>query len=382
MGTAWSRLRLPFEDQVEMFGVANVVEAEALRKILPRAAIFILGAALPEERPAVVAGRFVPAVSGLDEARAYSALASEPHFPIHIAIDTGMGRMGIWQEDALAEIAAIARLPRIQISGIGTHFPVADEDDIFTAEQLKRFRELTAAVRERGLTNIVDHAANSAGLIGFPMRAGEMVRAGLALYGSSPRMEFQSALAPVLTWKARLVLVRLVGAGRGISYGRTFITTQPTRVATVAVGYADGYQRHLSIARGRGADRRAPLPSPGPCHNGSDYGRRFRPSRLRPGDEAVLIGRQGDEQILAGELAVKAGTIPWEIFTGIGARVRARLFVIADRELPVKKRRRDDRFATFLEPHPCSKLFSTKSARQKWPRFRKSFNSNSSPNSK
>ena len=336
-GHGMEQVASALEDRVEMFGVANVQEAEALRKILPRAAIFILGAALSEERPAVVAGRFVPAVSGLDEARAYSALASEPHFPIHIAIDTGMGRMGIWQEDALAEIAAIARLPRIQVSGIGTHFPVADEDDTFTAEQLTRFRELTAAVRARGLTNIVDHAANSAGLIGFPMRAGEMVRAGLALYGSSPRMEFQSALAPVLTWKARLILVRLIGAGRGVSYGRTFITTQPTRVATVAVGYADGYQRHLSL---RGAEvliggRRCPL-----------LGRVTMDQIMvdvsalpecAPGDEAVLIGRQGDEQILAGELAGKAGTIPWEIFTGIGARVRRVYFVIADRELPVKK---------------------------------------------
>ena len=148
-----------------------------------------------------------------------------------------------------------------------------------------------------------------------------MVRAGLMLYGSSPVAEFQSRLRPVMSLMTRVALVREMGAGRGISYGRTFITTGPMRVATLSAGYADGYQRRLS---NQGA---AVLV----------HGRRCRLlgrvtmdqimvdvtalSGVAPGDEAVLMGRQSGEEILASELAERAGTIAWEIFTGVGARV-------------------------------------------------------------
>ncbi|MCB1087379.1 MAG: alanine racemase, partial [Verrucomicrobiae bacterium] len=149
------------------------------------------------------------------------------------------------------------------------------------------------------------------------------IRPGLALYGVSPLPDFQAALRPVLTWKTRLTLVRDVPAGTTISYGRTYTAPRPLRIATLAVGYADGYPRQLS---GRGADvlirgRRCPV-----------LGRvtmdqvvvdvSHLPDSPIPGDEAVLLGRQGEtEEISAAELAEKAGTIPWEILTGIGPRV-------------------------------------------------------------
>ncbi len=308
------------DDRVEMFGVAHLTEARQLPRSVAPERIYILSPALPAERIEIVKGGYVPTVSSVEEAGAYSALAPTPaRVPIHLAIDTGMGRIGVWHEEALAAAQAINQLPGVSIAGIASHLPVADEDDDFTREQLTTFHSLVAALRGLGIAADA-HVENSAGLIAFPNFAGDLVRTGLALYGSSPRPEFQSRLRPVLTWKTRVTLVREVGPGRGISYGRTFITRAPMRVATLAVGYADGFQRHLS---NRGAEvliggQRCPV-----------LGRVTMDQimvdvtgrQVEPGAEVVLLGQQGNEQILAAEMATRAGTIPWEIFTGIGPRV-------------------------------------------------------------
>jgi alanine racemase len=308
-------------DRAAMFGVANVAEARDLHRHLPDASIFILGPALPEERLEIAQSRFIPAISNYDEAAAYDALALNAPVQLHLAIDTGMGRIGVWEEDVFETVEAIRKLRRVVISGVATHLPVADEDAAFTQAQLDRFARLLDALRAHGIARIVDHVENSAGLIAFPDKAGSMVRAGLALYGSAPLSTFQSRLIPVMTWKTRITLVREVGPGRGISYGRTFITPHAMRVATLAVGYADGYRRHLS-------------------HHDAEvlvHGQRSRvlgrvtmdqimidvtalPS-ARAGDEVVLLGRQGDHEIAVTELARKAGTIAWDLFTGLGTRV-------------------------------------------------------------
>lgn len=308
-------------DRVEMFGVANVREAREVRGHLPGASVFILGPALPDERAEVVGSGFVPAVSTFEEAASYSALAVPRRTPIHLTIDTGMGRIGVWQEEAVKIVRAIRDLPGIEITGIASHLPSADEDDAFTREQLARFAKLATDLRAELPGAALTHIENSAGVIGFPAAAGDLVRPGLMLYGSAPRPEFQSRLRAVMTWKTRITLIREVGMGRSISYGRTFITPRPMRIATLAVGYADGYQRHLS---NRGADvliagrRCAVLGRVTMDQIMADV---TGLPEVREGDEAVLIGRQGDEEILAAELAQKAGTIAWEIFTGIGPRV-------------------------------------------------------------
>lgn len=298
---------------VEMFGVANVAEARSVRSVAPETPIFILGPALAEERLEIIRERFVPAVSSAEEARAYSALAGAQRFPIHLALDTGMGRIGIWEGEAAAEAREIAALPGVEIAGVATHLPVADEDEAFTGEQLARFGKVIETIGAPAI-----HVLNSAGIIRFASHAQTMVRAGLMLYGSSPVPDFQNRLRAVMTLKSRVTLVRSVGPGRGVSYGRTFITPRPMRIATVALGYADGYPRRLSNA---GADvlirgRRCAV-----------LGRvtmdqiMVEAGDAEPGDEVVLIGPQGDEEILAAELAQKSGTIAWEIFTGIGSRV-------------------------------------------------------------
>jgi alanine racemase len=240
---------------------------------------------------------------------------------IHFVIDTGMGRIGSWQDEALREAEEIRALPGVRITGLASHLPVADEDDSFTRAQLERFAALAGELRRGGIDAPIVHVENSAGLLGYPALAGDMVRAGLMLYGSSPLPEWQPHLRPVMTWKTRVTLVREVGAGRGISYGRTFLTPHPMRIATLAVGYADGYQRHLTnrgaevLIRGR---RCAVL---GRVTMDQILADVTALPEIEAGEEVVLLGRQGTEEILAAELATKAGTIAWEIFTGVGQRV-------------------------------------------------------------
>jgi len=308
---------------VAMYGVANVREAEAVRAALggETAPVFILGPALPGERPAIVAGGFVPAISTLKEAAAYSALAAGRPVSVHLAIDTGMGRMGVAEEGVKDTVAEILRLPDIRVAGVATHLPVADEDEPFTREQLARFQGIVAALRETGVDAPCIHSLNSAGLYRFPASAGSLIRAGLMLYGSSPLPGLQAQLRPALTLKTRVTLVREVPAGRGVSYGRDFITPRPMRIATLAIGYADGFQRHLS---GQAADvliqgRRCPVL--GRVTMDQIMADVSLAEEAAAGDEAILIGAAGCEEILAGELAAKAGTIAWEIFTGLGSRV-------------------------------------------------------------
>ena len=307
--------------QVEMFGVANVREGVEVREHAAETPVFILGPALPEERAEIVAQRFVPAISSIEEARAYAALAGAEPLAVHLNIDTGMGRTGLWASEAVAAAREILALRGVRVTGLASHLPVADEDDTFTREQLARFHATVAELRALGIAQPVVHVENSAGVIGCPAQAGGMVRAGLMLYGSAPRPEFQPRLRAVMTWKTRVTLVRTAPAGHGISYGRTFKTTQPTRIATLAVGYADGYQRHLS---GRGAEvliggRRCPVL--GRVTMDQIVADVTALPAVEVGDEVVLMGRQGAEEILAAELAEKAGTIAWEIFTGVGSRV-------------------------------------------------------------
>ncbi len=306
---------------VEAFGVANVAEAREVRALAEHHPIYILGPALPEERAEVAAGRFIPLVSDIDEALAYGALADGEPLDIHVKLDTGMGRIGIWLDDALEAMRAIRGIDGIRVAGLASHLPVADEDETFTREQLERFEALVAQLRADGLASPVVHVENSAGVIGFPAHAGDMVRPGLMLYGSAPVPAFQPELRAAMTWKTRVLLVREIGEGRSVNYGRTFIANRTMRVATLAVGYADGYPRHLSGKNAEvliGGKRCAVLGRVTMDQIVADVS--ALPD-VQPSGEVVLIGAQGDAEILATELAEKAGTIAWEIFTGIGPRV-------------------------------------------------------------
>ncbi|MEY5027227.1 MAG: alanine racemase [Verrucomicrobiota bacterium] len=306
---------------VEWFGVACVREAMEIAPQAGGTPILVLGPALPQERHSLLQEGFVPVISDWEEAQAYAALAGPRGVEVHLAIDSGMGRIGVWETEAVELLRACAGLRGLRVSGVASHLPAADEDDTYTLQQLTRFRSLVEELRAMRLFEGVVHVENSAGAIGFPSDAWDLVRAGLMLYGCAPRPEFQGRLRGGMTWKTRITLLRNVGKGRTISYGRTYVVEEPARIATLAVGYADGFQRHLS---NRGAEvlvGGVRCPVLGRVTMDQIMVDVSAAGDVRTGDEVVLMGRQGGEEIGVAELAAKAGTIPWEIFTGIGRRV-------------------------------------------------------------
>lgn len=298
---------------VEIFGVANLEEARRIKDLGRN--IMLFSPSLPAERKGVIEEGCIATVSSATEAREFAGGR------INFKVDTGMGRIGCWQDGAADELQAILKLKKVTVHSISTHLPSADEDEEYTLKQLERFGETVQTFRKLAPQAKI-HVLNSAGILRFSDHAYDFVRPGLALYGSAYPAEFQPALRPALTWKTRVVLVREVDPRRSVSYGRTFITKRRTRIATLALGYADGYPRQLSGNDAEvliGGKRCAIL---GRVTMDQILADVTAVPNAQIGDEAVLIGRQGEEEILARELAEKAGTIAWNIFTGLGARVK------------------------------------------------------------
>lgn len=306
-------------NEVQLFGVANLEEALALRKAGLPHPVIILGPALPAERPTIVEHKFIPTISTVEEAKAFAEIGP---VSINFKVDTGMGRMGVPEPQWLVAFKRVSALPNLRVHSVSTHMPVSNEDAGYTRDQLVRFRNVVQQFRAEVPGDFKAHVLQSAGTLAFNETPHEIVRAGVMLYGISPLPEFQRLLRPALTWKTHISLIRDMPAGHGISYGRTFITPRGMRVATLSAGYADGYPRHASnrdasvLLRGK----RCPL-----------LGRvtmdlmMIDVSQIEGaavGDEVVLMGRQGDEEISTEELAERAGTITWEIITRIGSRVR------------------------------------------------------------
>ena len=305
----------------EQFGVATLNEARAVRAAVPDKDILLLSPCLPGEREDVVCEGFIPVVSSAAEAKAYARLAKGKPVRIHLCIDTGMGRIGVWQDDAIKTAQEIAAIDGIEVESISTHLPVADSDPDFTAQELAAWDHLVAQLRPI-LTKAKFHALNSAASLECPHHAADRVRPGLALYGISPLPGFQKLLKPVMTLKTHITLVRDVGPGRGISYGRDFITKKPMRIATLAMGYADGYPRQTSNKGAQVLIRGTRCPILGRITmdqfmvDVTDL-----PRDVAPGEEVVLFGKQGDEEITVNEVAAWAGTITWDVLTRLGKRV-------------------------------------------------------------
>ncbi len=309
-------------EQVQLFGVANLEEAVALRERfhLP---VIILGPSLLEEMPTIIERGFIPTISTFDEAQAFDRIGKTS---INFKVDTGMGRMGAVETEAVDIFKRVAALPKIDIHSVSTHMPVSDVDADYTRDQLVRFRKVVKELRAAVPGGYKAHVLQSAGTLSFNETVDEIVRAGIVLYGISPLLEFQTLLKPAMTWKTRIGLVRDVPKGASISYGRTFITPQAMRVATLTAGYADGYPRHLSNRDAEMLVRGKRCPLLGRVTMDLMVIDVSHIPDVEVGDEVVLMGRQGDAEIPCVELADKAGTITWEITTRIGQRVK-RVFV-------------------------------------------------------
>jgi len=306
-------------NDVKYFGIANIEEALALRAAGLSHPIIILGPALPTERSAIVDGKFIPTISAVEEAEAFDRIGP---IAINFKLDTGMGRMGVPANESLAAFRKVTALRNVRVHSISTHMPVSNEDENFTRDQLARFRKLVEQFRAEAPGDYKAHVLQSAGTLAFNETPHEIVRAGIMLYGISPLPEFQRLLKPVMTWKTRIALIRDMPEGHGISYGRTFITPRPMRVATLSAGYADGYPRQASNRDAAMLVRGKRCPLLGRVTMDLMVVDVSHVPNAAVGDEVVLLGRQGEEEISADEIAERAGTIHWDIVTRVGSRVR------------------------------------------------------------
>lgn len=332
-GHGATRVAMALLDHVTMFGVANLQEALELRSADIRKPIFLLGACIKDELPEALRHGFGVTVNSTSQAEGINELASQlgVKAQVHAVIDTGMGRLGFredeWQSDL---IQRLVQLPHLHWEGIASHLPVADEDVEYTRAQIQRFQQAVQTALTNGLQPRWVHLCNSAGIMGFQeaQHFCNLARPGLALYGVSPLPEFQNLLRHALTWKTRITLLRDLPIGHSVSYGRTIKLNRATRVATLACGYADGYPRQASnqqadvLIQGRRCPLLGRVTMDQIMVDVTDL-----PDPAQLGDEAVLLGSQGSDHINANELAAKAGTIAWHIFTGIGRRV-ARLYPV------------------------------------------------------
>jgi len=316
----------------DWLGVARFSEAIELRDAGIAAPILIFGYTPARYTRELVRLHLTQSVFSLEMAHTFSqqAAGTGDRLRVHLKIDTGMGRLGIVPADAVTqEVAQMAALPGLHLEGIYTHFASADSaDKSYTENQLALFCNFIDRLQQTGLSFEVRHAANSGAIIDMPQTHLDMVRAGISLYGLYPSDNVRNsavALTPVLTWKARIVQLKQVPAGFHVSYGMTHRTAQPTTIATVPVGYADGYSRLLSN-RGSMLVRGYRAPVVGRvCMDLTmiDVG---HIAGVAVDDEVVILGCQGKEAVTADDIASLLGTINYEVVTAISARV-PRIFV-------------------------------------------------------
>ena len=311
---------------VDYLGVASVEEGIALRKAGIRTPVLVMGLVLKKDIAPLLRYRLTATVC--DEALAHAlndrARLYKRPLDVHIKVDTGMGRLGVLPEEVLPLVRKIHQLKNLRIEGIFTHFTMADSDKNFTHRQIRLFRRLLDDLKKEGIRIPLAHAANSMGVLDFKQGHFNMVRPGLIIYGLHPKEDLKIKLKPLLVLKSRVIFKKRLPPGWGVSYGRTYITKKKTTVITLPIGYGDGYPRILS--------NKAPVLIGGKrfkvcgriCmdHMMVDVG----DSKVRIGDEVVLIGSQGKMRITAEELARLAETISYEIVCGLGNRI-PRLYI-------------------------------------------------------
>ena len=306
-------------------GVSSIEEGIEFRKAGIKSKILVFGSGYPlEVLDIAVFWDLTPTISSIQGLNALAALARKyaKTLEFHLKIDTGMGRVGVIAgENSNIILKKIAKMQDIKMTGIYTHFAVSDTDPVYTQNQLKAFNEVVKTAKNLGL-KFIAHAANTAAIFSNQKTHLDMVRPGIALYGLSPfeHTKNQLKLKPVLTWKAKIIYLKKVPAGFCVSYGRTYVTNKASVLATISVGYADGYSRAFSnkadvLVRGK----RCPVA--GRVTMDLTVIDVTNVKGVSIGDEVVLIGTQGKETIKAEELAKIRNTINYEITCSISSRV-------------------------------------------------------------
>lgn len=311
----------------DWFGVALVEEGIELRQAGITRPVFCLGGFWRTQGELILAHDLTPALFRMDMAEELNARAVEAGRIVnfHLKVDTGMGRIGVPSSE-LAEFArALKRFEHLKLDGVQTHFAHADGMGTgYTELQMRRFEDAVTTLRELGFDPTWRHAANSAGLHAYPQAHGNLARAGAAMYGLTrdvltPRLE-APPLCPVMSWKSRIVMLKTVPAETPLGYGCSFITSRESRIATLPVGYADGFRRALSN-KGQVLVRGRFVPVVGRVSMDLTLVDVTDVPGVELGDEVALLGKQDSLKIVAEDLAEQVATISYEIVTGISARV-------------------------------------------------------------
>ena len=314
------------QDSCCFFGVSSMLEALELRNAGIQSAILILGQIPPAAFSVAIREGIRPTIFRYEDAVSLSETAAElgVDAPFHIAVDTGMSRIGFQATQEDADICAkIAALPGLVPEGLFSHFATADCADLTKSrQQAERFDAFDKMLRDRGVDVAIRHMDNSAGIMNFSKHY-SLVRAGIVTYGMYPSSEVDPGdlpLQPALSWSSRVTCVKQLEAGREISYGGTYVTTKPTVVATIPVGYADGYRRSLSgkfyvLIHGKKAPILGRICMDQMMVDVTDI------PGTQVGDKVVLVGQDGEETITMEEISAAADTFNYEFVCGISRRV-------------------------------------------------------------
>jgi len=316
------------ENQVDYFATATIEEAVELRENGISAPILILGYVSPSQYGDLVEYDITQTIDSYAQALALEKEAARQNrkAKAHLAVDTGMTRIGFQVTDHDADEAAkIADLPHIELEGMFTHFSCADQEDkTYCSMQMEKYDKMTALLAERGVTIPLRHICNSAGIMEFDDHRFEMVRSGIITYGIYPSEEVKKErldLIPALSWKSHVIHVKEVGPGIGVSYGATYVTEKPmTRIATVSAGYADGYPRALSnqgcvLIHGKKAPIIGRICMDQMMVDVTDI------PDVQVEDVVTLVGTDGDETITIEEIANPAARFDYEMLCDISSRV-------------------------------------------------------------
>lgn len=306
---------------VAMIAVALLEEALELRRNDVKLPLFVLGPLTRDQIAIALDNGIIPGVPGPEELEEAAIVARERDVHIHLKLDSGMGRMGSTRADLPRVIEILRSTPRLKLDAIYTHFANSgDPADPFTDQQTKTFDTLVTELQKGGITAPRHHRANSGATVRGLARPGEFVRVGLSLYGGEPLDAGTAKLEPVMRWRSAIMRLKTLPPGHAVGYGMTFHTSRETRIAVVPVGYADGYSRLLSnkgevLVRGRRARVVGRVSMDMITVDVTDI------PDVSFGDEVVLLGGQGNETITAEEIAAKIGTISYEVFCSVSARV-------------------------------------------------------------
>jgi len=331
--------RLLSDEGVDYFGVAILDEAIELRKIGIEKPILVLGPLMPGQAAYVLRYNVTQTICSLEMAEELSreAFRQRKSVKIHIKVDTGMGRIGVYYEDAVAMIGRVRDLPYLEIEGIFTHCATADSPHKdYVYEQWKIFSQVLEDLKDQGVEIPISHMATSATIIDLPQMKLDMVRPGLMLYGlyPHPSQRLKVSLKPALTYKARISYLKDITRRRSISYGRKYFANVGEKIATLPLGYNDGIRRILTnqgevLIHGKRCPMAGTVCMDHVMVNVSDI------SDVRRFDEAVLIGKQGEDEISVESIAQRLSTINYEVVSCLGRRV-PRLYMQNGRRVAVR----------------------------------------------